>query len=109
MAYSSICNLQCNGQAEAANKQILNSLLKKLDEAKARWVYEIYNVLLSLRTTVKEATSQTPFIFVFGSEALLPVKIRVQTIRVKHWNQEENQESRLLDLELIDEVRENAT
>ena len=57
---------------------------------------------------MKEATDQTPFRLVYGSETLLPVEIGVQTIRVKHLNQEENQESRLLDLELIDEVRENA-
>ena len=44
---------------------------------------------------------------VYISEALLPVEIGIQTIRVKHLNQEENQESELLDLKLIDEVREN--
>ena len=57
---------------------------------------------------MKEATGQTQFRLVYGSEALLPVKIGVQTIRVKHLSQEVNQESRLLDLELIDEVRDNA-
>ena len=58
---------------------------------------------------MKEATGQTPLKLVYGSEALLPVEIGVQTIRVKHFNQEVNVQSRLLDLELIDEVRENAT
>ena len=58
---------------------------------------------------MKEATGQTPFRLVYGLEALLPVEIGLQTIRVKHLTQDENQESRLLYLELIDEVRENAT
>ena len=58
---------------------------------------------------MKETTCQTPFRLNYGSEALLPVEIEVQTIRIKHWNPEEKQESRLLDLELIDEVREDAT
>ena len=83
-AYSSICNPQCNGQVEAANKKILNGLQKKLKDAKARWVVEIYDVLWSLRTTVKEATSQTPFKLAYISEAFLLVEIGVQTIRVKH-------------------------
>ena len=56
MAYSLVCNPQCNGQAEVANKQILNGLQKKLEEEKARWVDKIYDVLWSLRTNVKEAT-----------------------------------------------------
>ena len=97
VAYSSVCNPQCNGKAEAANKQILNGLQKKLEDSKARWVDDIYDVLWSLRTTVKEATGQTPFKLVYGLEALLPVEIEIQTIRVKHLNQEENEQSRLLD------------
>lgn len=36
------------------------------------------------------------------------VEIGVQTVRLKHMYMEENQESRLLDLELIDEIREDA-
>ena len=53
-------------------------------------------------------SGQTPFKLVYGSEAPLPVEIGVQTTTVKHLIQEENEQSRLLDLELIDEVRENA-
>lgn len=60
VTYSSICNPQCNGQAEAANKQILNGLKKKLDEAKGKWSDILYDVLWSLGTTPKEATGQTP-------------------------------------------------
>ena len=108
VAYSSVCNPQCNSLAEAANKQILNGLQKKLENAKARWIDDIYDVLWSLRTTVKEATGQTPFKLVYGSEALLPVEIGVQSTRVKHLHQEENEHPKILDLELIDEVRENA-
>ena len=97
VAYSSVCNPQCNGQAEAANKQILYGLQKKLEDAKAKWIDEIYDVLWSLRTTVKEANGQTPFGLVYGSEALLPVEIGVQTVRLKHLDPMENQESRLPD------------
>ena len=104
VAYSSVCNPQ---RAEATNKQILNALQKSRKTQKPDgWIND---VLCSLRTTVKETTGQTPFRLVYGLEALLPVEIRVQTRRFKHLNQEENQESKLLDLELIDEVRENTT
>ena len=36
VAYSSVCNPQCNGQAEAANKQIMYRFQKKLKDAKAK-------------------------------------------------------------------------
>lgn len=52
---------------------------------------EIYDIMWLLRTTVKEATGQTPFKLVYKSEALLLVEIGVQTMRVKHLSPEENQ------------------
>ena len=45
VAYSLVGNPQCNGQAKATNKQILNGLKKKLEEAKGKWVEKIYDVL----------------------------------------------------------------
>ena len=47
-AYSAVCHLQSNGQAEAANKQILASLKKRLEDKKGRWLQELYNTLWSL-------------------------------------------------------------
>ena len=44
-AYSTVCHPQSNGQAEAANKQILNALEKKLDEFKATWAEMVSAVL----------------------------------------------------------------
>ena len=81
VAYSSVCNPQCNGQAEVANKQILNGLKKKLDEAKGRWSEVLYDVLWSFRTAPKEAIGQTPFRLVYGPEVLLSVEIGVPTLR----------------------------
>ena len=81
VAYFSVCNPQCNGQAEATNKQILNGLKKNLDETKGRWSEVLYDVLWSLRTTPKEATGHTPFRLVYGTEALIPIEIGVLTLR----------------------------
>lgn len=57
---------------------------------------------------VKEATGQMPFRLVYGSKALLSVEIGVQIIRVKHLSTEANKESSVLDLEMINELKENA-
>ena len=48
-----MCHPQSNGHAEAANKQVLNGLKKKVEDLKGRWVDELASVLWSLRTTVK--------------------------------------------------------
>ena len=90
VAYSSVYNPQCNGQAETDNKQILNGLKKKLNEAKGTWSKVLYDVLWSLRTTPKEATGQTPFRLVYGTETLLRVEIGVPTLHSQCYEEAEN-------------------
>ena len=70
---------QTNGQAEAANKSILNGLQKKLDDAKEKWVEELHDVLRPLRTTEKTATAKTSFMLPYGSEAVLPIEVALHT------------------------------
>ena len=43
--YSTPAYPQCNGQAEATNKEIVNELRKRLDNAKGRWAEELPSVL----------------------------------------------------------------
>ena len=43
--YASVAYPQCNGQAEASNKTILDAIKKRLDKAKGRWVEELPLVL----------------------------------------------------------------
>ncbi|XP_021722423.1 uncharacterized protein LOC110689904 [Chenopodium quinoa] len=38
LAYSAVCHPQSNGQAEAANKQILNVLKKRVEDQKSKWI-----------------------------------------------------------------------
>ncbi|XP_024014549.1 uncharacterized protein LOC112088502 [Eutrema salsugineum] len=49
---------QGNGQAEAANKTILDGLKKRLDAKKGRWADELEGVLWSHRTTPRRATGK---------------------------------------------------
>ncbi|XP_057248179.1 uncharacterized protein LOC130590173 [Beta vulgaris subsp. vulgaris] len=73
-AYSSVCHPKSNGQAELANKEILNDLKKKLDDLKGAWADMVPTVLWLNRTSEKEATAKTPFRLPFGAEAVLPSK-----------------------------------
>ncbi|XP_057247594.1 uncharacterized protein LOC130589952 [Beta vulgaris subsp. vulgaris] len=82
-----------NGQAEAANKQILNALKKKLDEFKGKWAEMVPAVLWANRTTEKEATGESPFKLTFGAEAVLPVEVGLPTYRIKHQALERNDQA----------------
>ena len=46
-AFSAVFHPQSNGQAKAANKQILNGLKKKLDDKKGLWQQELPSTLWS--------------------------------------------------------------
>jgi len=57
---SSVEHPQSNGQAEAANKVILNELKKRLDPAKGKWTKELLDVLWAYRCTPLSTTQETP-------------------------------------------------
>ena len=108
LAYSAVCHPQSNGQAEAANKQILNALKKRVEDQKSKWLEELPGTLWSLRTTEKEATGRSPFELVYGSEAVLPVEIGTESLRIQTFSAEENEQLMKESLDFLDEVREEA-
>ncbi|CAL1381680.1 unnamed protein product [Linum trigynum] len=99
---------QTNGQAEAANKEIVHDLHTRLDEAKGNWADEHNTVLWAHRTTFKVATGETPFALTYGTDAVIPIEITSPTYRVTAYDEADNDEARLLDLELAQERRELA-
>jgi len=50
---------QMNGQAEAANKVILNELKKRLDPTKGKWTEELSEVLWAYQCTPQSITQKT--------------------------------------------------
>ena len=66
---------------ESTNKQILSGLKKRLDAAKGLWADELPAILWFIRTTEKGATEETPFMLVYGSEAVLPIELAIRTHR----------------------------
>ncbi|XP_025636025.1 uncharacterized protein [Arachis hypogaea] len=73
--FSSVEHPQTNGQAEAANRVVLQAIKKKLDNAKGEWAELIPEVLWSYNTTIHNTTGETPFKLVYGSEALIPIEV----------------------------------
>lgn len=106
--FASVAHPQANGQVESFNKIISNGLKKKLDHAKGLWVDELYNVLWSIRTTVKNSTSETPFTLFYGANVVLPIEMYEPTLRVMLYSEEGNWEAMKHNLDLIPEIRGNA-
>ncbi|XP_042410332.1 uncharacterized protein LOC121999758 [Zingiber officinale] len=92
-----------NGQAEVTNREILQVLHARLDHIGGSWIDELLNMLWVIRTTPKEGTGVTPFHLVYGGEAIVPVKVGIESDQIQHYS-EENAERRLLELDLVDEA-----
>ncbi|XP_076922739.1 uncharacterized protein LOC143584608 [Bidens hawaiensis] len=68
-----------------------------------KWAKELPFVLWADRTTSKNATGQTPFSLVFGSEAVISKEMVIPMARSTFRDTEENNEALLQDLDIIDE------
>ncbi|XP_042456410.1 uncharacterized protein LOC122040975 [Zingiber officinale] len=96
-----------NGQAEVANREILQILHVRLNHVGGSWVDELPSVLWVISMTPKEGTGATPFHLVYGGEAVVLVEVGVESNRIQHYN-EDNAARRLLELDLVDEEHAKA-
>ncbi|KAL2903635.1 Pro-Pol polyprotein [Bienertia sinuspersici] len=55
---------------------------EKVKGQKGKWLFELHSTLLSLKTTQRESTWQTPFLLVYNTEALMPVELERTSLRV---------------------------
>ena len=104
--YSSPAHPQSNGQAEVTIRTLKAALKTKLEDLKGGWVEYLPEVLWAYRTTQKSATRETPFALAFGTEAVAPVEVGIKSPRVELASEEQNDEALRLNLELLDEKRE---
>ena len=63
-------------------------------------------MLWAYRTTRKSATQKTPFTLAFGIEAVAPIEIGLKSSRIELASVEHNEEALHLNLDLLDEKRE---
>ncbi|XP_057443271.1 uncharacterized protein LOC130735212 [Lotus japonicus] len=103
--FASVEHPQSNGQVEAANKVILNGVKKRLGEAKGLWADELITVVWAYNTTPQSTTGETPFKLAYGVDAMIPVEIQDMTFRVAAYEENQNRENVLVDLNLADEIK----
>ncbi|PKA52628.1 hypothetical protein AXF42_Ash001609 [Apostasia shenzhenica] len=119
LKYASVWHPHTNGQAEAANKNILNILKKRLDGAKTRWPEELSGALWAYNTAPSEVTQELPFSLSFRIDAVIPVDLehfspKIEVVAnfdpedLQTW-MNENDDSRRVDMDLLEQKRQLAS
>ncbi|XP_066160631.1 uncharacterized protein [Oryza sativa Japonica Group] len=104
--FASIAHPQSNRAAERTNGKILEALKKRLEgAAKGKWPEELLLVLWALRTTPTRPTKFSPFMLLYGDEAMTPAELGANSPRVMFSGGEEGRE---VSLELLEGVRVEA-
>ena len=104
--YLSPAHPQSNGQAEVTIRTLKAALKTKLEDLKGKWAEYLPEVLWAYQTTRKSATKETLFALAFGTEAVAPVEIGLKSQKIELASVEHNKEALRLNLDLLDEKRE---
>ena len=104
--YSSPAHPQSNGQEEVTIRTLKAVLKTKMENLKGKWVEYLPEVLWAYRTTRKSATQETPFALAFGTETVALFEVGLKSPRVEFANTEHNEEILCLNLDLLEEKRE---
>ncbi|GKV35987.1 hypothetical protein SLEP1_g44174 [Rubroshorea leprosula] len=108
LQFTSVYHPESNGMVEFVNKCMLEGIKPRLEQHKAKWADELNNVLWAYRTTSRTTTGETPYHLAFGTEAVIPIEIGVPSFKVTHFNEGRNGQLLRENLDLLDEVREEA-
>ena len=95
-----------NGQAKVTIRTLKAALMTKLEDLKGNWVEYLPEVLWAYRTTQKSITWETLFALAFGTEAVAPVEVGIKSPSIELASVEHYDEALRLNLELLDEKRE---
>ncbi|KAJ0557995.1 putative nucleotidyltransferase, Ribonuclease H [Helianthus annuus] len=106
--FSSVAHPQGNGQVESINKGLVEGIKARLGTARRGWVDELPSILWAHRTSPKTSNGETPFSLVYGSEAVIPAEMGLPSPRMLAIEKLDNNRERRIDLDLLEERRENA-
>jgi len=98
---------KANGAVEAANKNI-KKILRRMVQGSRQWHEKLPFALLGYRTTIRTSVGATPYLLVYGTEAVIPAEVEIPSLRIIVEAEIEDTEwvkSRLEQLALIDEKR----
>nr|KYP63982.1 Transposon Ty3-I Gag-Pol polyprotein [Cajanus cajan] len=105
---TSVEHPQTNGQAKAANKVIFRELKKQLGNAKGQWPDELPSILWAYHCPPQLTTQETPYRLTYGADAMIPVEVGDTSHRRQVFDSKQNVQELAADLDLVDELRDEA-
>ncbi|CAL8119165.1 unnamed protein product [Prunus armeniaca] len=99
---------QANEQAESSNKVIINIIRKMLEKNPKQWHGKLSETLWAYRTSKRKAIGMTSYALTYGHDAILPMEIAVQSLRIAQQHNligEDYSQAMLLELEGLDATR----
>jgi hypothetical protein len=107
MLNSSPYYLQANGQAEASNKVMIKIIKMRINDNLRRWHKKLSEAMWAHRTSRHRAMKVTPFELVYGQEAVLPVEVSLQNLRITEQDYLSAKEYIELMMDKVDEAPES--
>jgi hypothetical protein len=92
---------------EATNKVLIKIINKRIKDNSRRWHEKLSEALWVHRTSRHRATKATPFELVYGQEAVLPMEIVLQSLRVTGQGSLSPKEYHELMMDKTDDVPES--
>ncbi|GJX47166.1 reverse transcriptase domain-containing protein [Tanacetum coccineum] len=108
-AVVTITGNESNGLIERANRSLGKGIKARLGEGNKNWIEELPHVLWAYRIMIKLSHDDTPFSLTYGTEAVIPAKIRMPTYRTAVVDAVHNDEELRLNLDILEERRERTT
>ncbi|GKA41776.1 reverse transcriptase domain-containing protein [Tanacetum coccineum] len=99
---------QTNGLVERANMSLGEGIKARLGKNNKNWLEKISHVLWAHRTMIKSSNGDTPFSLTYGTEAVILAEIGMPTFRTAEVDVAKNDEALEINLELLEEKREQA-
>ncbi|XP_070022918.1 uncharacterized protein [Nicotiana sylvestris] len=96
-----------NEAVEVANKNI-KKILRNMVQGSRQWNEKLPFSLLGYYTTVRTSVGATPYLLVYGTEAVIPAEVKITSLRIvaeAEIDDDEWVKTRLEQLILIDEKR----
>ena len=75
----------------------------RLERAKGTWANELYHVLWAYRTIQRLPTGKTPFALAFGTETVIPIELKLPSVRVVAFDEQCNSQDLKANLDLLEE------